>query len=497
MNDTSFAGEIVVASRIVEDLSNGLYETPAACLKELINNAYDADATEVNVFIKPDADRIIIEDNGHGMSKPEFVKHFSRVSESYKRDESDETESGRSKIGKIGIGFIAANELCDIMEIHSTKEGSSELLRVEINFHVMRQERQERERDLDEVSKGDYEGEILEADQESHFTHIFLKKVRDNTREIFAGASELSVHVSGDKSLYGLSAESIKRELTDPKLKSWTEFDAYSRNLLNVGLNVPVEYYQDWIPDPANAELTDFREFTRQLQFSLHFDGSLVLKPVIFSADPEAMFIKRFEFQGHYVSASGYFYAQHTAIKPQELQGLLIRIRNAAIGDYDQSFLGFSPSTGPILQSWISAEIWASDELEQAMNIDRQTLRVDHPAYRELQTAIHEELSSVIQKARSDLYGKKSTKRKEKQAREIVQAISGIGDRLNYVTPETAAELRNTWATVEREEKGVKRILRKYTVAELYETTLEVAEEVMTPEQLQEFTKLLTARLSK
>ena len=71
---TKFSGEIRVASRIVDYLSSGLYKSPAACLKELINNSYDADATAVGIFVKPDADRIIIEDNGDGMSREEFVR---------------------------------------------------------------------------------------------------------------------------------------------------------------------------------------------------------------------------------------------------------------------------------------------------------------------------------------------------------------------------------------------------------------------------------------
>ena len=53
-----FKGKIRVASGIVNYLSSGLYHSPAACLKELVNNSYDADATEVNVFVKPDANRI-------------------------------------------------------------------------------------------------------------------------------------------------------------------------------------------------------------------------------------------------------------------------------------------------------------------------------------------------------------------------------------------------------------------------------------------------------
>src|SRR3954453_15780924 len=92
-------GEITVSSSIVDYLSSGLYESSAACLKELVNNSYDADASLVNVFVKPDADRIIIEDDGTGFTKTEFVEHFSHVSESAKRDTSDATSSGRKKLG--------------------------------------------------------------------------------------------------------------------------------------------------------------------------------------------------------------------------------------------------------------------------------------------------------------------------------------------------------------------------------------------------------------
>ncbi|QMU55624.1 MAG: hypothetical protein GKS04_00215 [Candidatus Mycalebacterium zealandia] len=66
---SEFKGDVRVAARIIDLLSSGLYSTPAACLKELINNSYDADATLVEVFVKPDADRIMILDNGTGFSK--------------------------------------------------------------------------------------------------------------------------------------------------------------------------------------------------------------------------------------------------------------------------------------------------------------------------------------------------------------------------------------------------------------------------------------------
>src|SRR4051794_13708601 len=83
----TFHGKIKVAARIIDYLSSGLYHTPAACLKELVNNSYDAGAEVVNVFVKPDANRIIIEDDGDGLSRDEFVTHFEHVSESHKRDD--------------------------------------------------------------------------------------------------------------------------------------------------------------------------------------------------------------------------------------------------------------------------------------------------------------------------------------------------------------------------------------------------------------------------
>jgi HSP90 family molecular chaperone len=86
--DCDFQGEIRVASRIIDYLSSGLYQSPAACLKELINNAYDADASEVQVLVKSDDDFIIIEDNGHGLDRHDFERHFVMISESFKREQT-------------------------------------------------------------------------------------------------------------------------------------------------------------------------------------------------------------------------------------------------------------------------------------------------------------------------------------------------------------------------------------------------------------------------
>src|SRR5438093_13215283 len=103
MATTKFSGEIKVASRIVDYLSSGVNKSPGSCLKELVKNSYDVDASVVHVLVKPDADCIIIEDDGRGMSREEFTRHFDRVAESHKRDDGDTTAGGRKEIGRIGI----------------------------------------------------------------------------------------------------------------------------------------------------------------------------------------------------------------------------------------------------------------------------------------------------------------------------------------------------------------------------------------------------------
>lgn len=498
-NVNTFSGEIVVASRIVDYLSSGLYDSPAACLKELINNAYDADATSVDVFVKPDADRIIIADNGHGMNREDFERHFKRISESFKRQHSDETEFGRPKIGKIGIGFIAANEICDVMEIFSTKEGSTDLLHVSINFVVMREDPEDRRKgeEGEDFAKAHYDGEVVETDAQGHFTQVFLKQVRGNARKLLAGA-EARGHISGKRSLYGLSASSIERVLRDPSLKSWAEFDDYSQTILQVALNVPVPYYEDWLPSDLISEVRDFYEGAKSLDFTLSIDGTQIFKPIVFAPEAGNALISRFELNGEHVAAKGYFYGQNKTIQPEELQGLLIRIRNAAIGGYDHSFLNFSPREGPLIQRWVSVEVWARDSLEDAMIINRREFNVAEPAYQELQNAVHEHLSQFIKEVRAKLYGAGTKARNQRRARTIVSSIGQVADEVVAPdAPEAAAEIKRAWTRTAQEDKGEARILRKFTVAELYRITLEIAEGMLTPEQRREFVRRLTARLNK
>lgn len=495
---TRLRGEIKVASRIVDYLSSGLYNSPASCLKELVNNSYDADATRVDVFVKPDADRIVVADDGLGMTPKEFVDHFQRVSESHKRDKADHTPSGRPKVGKIGIGFIAANELCDVMEIISTKKGSTELLRVEVNFQEMRLDPPDRRRrDNDSFVKGDYEGMIERAPRKEHYTHVLLKEVRPNAKGILAGAIKRE-HVAGPASVYGLKPDSVR--LLIAPMTNWGELDEYSQAMLQVGLNVPVRYLPNWYPNQHAEVLEPLEDQVAVLNFSVFTDGSDLRKPVVL--DPgDRNLLWPLEIEGQHVSARGYLFAKHGVLRPQWLNGVLTRIRHAAVGEYDATFLNFKSSEQTLFQRWTSCEIWADDRLEEALNIDRRTLRITHPAYVELQEAFHDALSEFLREVRLKIYTQPAAERRQKEARREVERFREVIERSATELPaQTRDHLRRAVkrrAAPERLSgpRQIKTMLRRYSVADMYDLVLEVARDTLPSDQYERFARALAERL--
>lgn len=494
----AFSGEIRVASRIVDYLSSGLYNSPAACIKELVNNSYDADATRVDVLLKPDAERIIIADDGIGMTRKEFEQHFERVSESHKRDSGDKTASGRAKIGRIGIGFIAANELCDVMEIVSTKTGSTELLRVDVNFDEMRQDPSER-RSEDGVSyvKGDYTGTIERARRSEHYTNVLLKQVRENTHSILAGATPRA-HVAGRTSIYGRTPKFIRDAIANAS--DWGDFDEYSQTMLQVGLNVPVRYLPDWFPREHHEVLGRLERRLAALKFDVFCDGTDLRKPVVLSGNGGTL-LRPLKIRGTEVNADGYLFIQHGVLRPQWLNGVLIRIRNAAVGEYDSSFMSFRSSEQTLFQRWTSCEVWADDRLEDALNIDRRTLRITHPAYVQLQEAFHEQLSSFLQEARKVLYTAPAVERRQKEARQEVGRLAQVIERPETGLPPSArrelARSARRRGAAERTatKRDIREIVRRYSVAEMYELVLSVAKDTLPRAHYQAFARALAERL--
>lgn len=110
--------QLNVDPRILELLGPNLYTNIYYVLAELVANAYDADAH--NVYIISNKDDIRIEDDGHGMSyaNGEIKKFLNVAGVSRDKEEESMTRSGeRRKMGRKGIGKLAALSVSESVEV--------------------------------------------------------------------------------------------------------------------------------------------------------------------------------------------------------------------------------------------------------------------------------------------------------------------------------------------------------------------------------------------
>lgn len=130
MNEKKY--EINVDPRILELLGPSLYTNIYYVLAELIANAYDADASNVYIILT-DTEKIVVEDDGKGMSYTSGeVKKYLEVAAVSRTSESESvTSKGRKKMGRKGIGKLAALSVSDeviIKTITNSNEKSGFIL---------------------------------------------------------------------------------------------------------------------------------------------------------------------------------------------------------------------------------------------------------------------------------------------------------------------------------------------------------------------------------
>lgn len=126
-----------VDAGIINRLGKELVAKQETAVSELIKNAYDADATEVNlIFINAwnKGGNLIIEDNGHGMNRDQLVNGFMRLSSSDKVHNPVSQKYKRQKAGKKGIGRFATQRLGERLTIITQTIKSQEALKVVINW---------------------------------------------------------------------------------------------------------------------------------------------------------------------------------------------------------------------------------------------------------------------------------------------------------------------------------------------------------------------------
>ena len=128
-----FSVDAGIISRLGEELV-GKRETAVA---ELIKNAYDADATEVDVIFH-DAwsvgGTLIVDDNGIGMTREQLIDGFMRLSSADKIHNPVSSVYKRIRAGRKGIGRFAAQRLGTSLTIVTQTRVSDKALKIKIQW---------------------------------------------------------------------------------------------------------------------------------------------------------------------------------------------------------------------------------------------------------------------------------------------------------------------------------------------------------------------------
>lgn len=126
MNNNQKTVKLKFNSKIIDQLGTDMYQHPVAAIAELISNAWDADAENVEItyptenITEPSAE-IIIKDDGLGMSFEDFQDKYLNVGYNRRGNQVNATTpKGRKIMGRKGLGKFAGFGIASLIEIEST-----------------------------------------------------------------------------------------------------------------------------------------------------------------------------------------------------------------------------------------------------------------------------------------------------------------------------------------------------------------------------------------
>lgn len=255
---------LMTNDRVIARVTDGIYRQPGSAIRELIANAYDADATWVTVKTDaPKFSRISIEDDGSGMSPDTVIHLLHNIGGSAKRTkqgqdlglarDADPTLSprGRKLIGKLGIGIFSVSQLTHSFQIITKTADDPYRTVVLVNLRQFSDE----PRDGDETNfkAGQYQVWREQSDAVgTHGTTIVLTAVRPQTRDslrseqLWGAVDNPVTEESGAKTLSSIPAFHIGRLDSD---------GLYVQNSKQVVRQLP--WRDDDLPDVAFRKMVD------------------------------------------------------------------------------------------------------------------------------------------------------------------------------------------------------------------------------------------------
>jgi hypothetical protein len=499
--------------QVIARVTDGIYRQPGSALRELISNAYDADASRVS--IKTDAPRfgrITVEDDGRGMSPQTLAHLLLHIGGSAKRNQlgadlgitspENPTRSpkGRRLIGKIGIGLFSVSQLTHSFQIITKVKGDAYRTIATVALRQFGEFSNPKAK----AEEAKFESGLVKiwrekaADKTTHGTTIVLTAIRPQARDTLRSREIWSAIEQNENIADGQERQAIEppkyhigrvdkdgvtlkrspggknwslpwsrgdapnvafKKLVDAV---WNELlesnpnpqlerlcDYYLRMAWQLALAVPLPYVEghifdepvggwastyeivnaakgtakpippskqpirkaielrDPIDEPGKFDVfVDDLQLLRPIKFkNLPTTAHALKKPLVFIGKCDQKFAKLpIELSGGPLSFEAYLFWT-PKIAPVEHQGSLIRIHGSSGTLFDPTFMRYQVSELTRLRQ-VTCEIFVSEGLDNALNIDRESFNNAHPhavfitkwlysALRQLATAQKREASGV------------------------------------------------------------------------------------------------------
>ena len=124
----------------IQHLGIKMYSNLPAALAELIANAYDADSTEVHVklYDNDGEKKIVVSDNGVGMSFSEINDYFLKIGRNRRSENLKQTIRGRVASGKKGLGKLALFGIGEQIDVSTKKSNENRASHFILKWDVLK-----------------------------------------------------------------------------------------------------------------------------------------------------------------------------------------------------------------------------------------------------------------------------------------------------------------------------------------------------------------------
>lgn len=449
LNDQEW-DDVRLSAKLFGHISYGMYRTPAGAIKELISNAFDADAASVKIHTGfPRFEFFSCEDNGAGIPLKEFRRLMDQgFGTSFKRTgQSQLTPNGRPIIGRLGIGLLSLAQICTEFDLVS-HHAAGDAFTVTIRFQPYTREEIDKLKHLPEekiIRMGKYRVQEIDYDSTQKGVRVFTKYLRQTFRKTMADLTRYANSLkSRSKAPYSSFEEFISAIYEGKNApQSLSLASDYDQLLFGLAIVPPIPYFND--DSNVMLKLDFFREYQNKLkvnEFQVTVDNLDLRRPLRLPSDKrgalvercklvreetkpfglvdgphkESAIVKKHEFAveesdvvlsgyqidyshsnvaGRPLKFSGYLFQQTGRLYPGDIMGLLVRVRDVAIGRYDITLMNYPYGEGPRYHM-VSCELFVEEGFEDALNIDRDSFNALDPHYIRMKSYLHAFLHTVV-----------------------------------------------------------------------------------------------------